>query len=348
MRRMAALLFALVLLWGIAAAGENAGLPGDATCAFPVSAGRAVHAENEDTETVLFFAENRPAPVICCIVPDDTAPLRIGLPASDDPEAVLFRDLRGNVETTVASLLDASRWIYAYDQAVPSAESEYRFNAGSLFLAETGAEDPDRVDFYLVRSDEFLPDVAEDLRAAGGVNIRWEYAEPAREEPAPAAYILHLADQDNQPVPGVMANFCTDTACTLEISGPDGTITFTGPPDSYHVQLLKVPDGYSFDAGYEMYTGPGYGEWVLRIRKNRTGKAGSSGTGTCLLCRLFLFLPVALPGVPRAGPYSAVNVTDTVAFTTSFAACTTVLPESIVADCRIPMAFAEKLLTSLP
>ena len=47
-----------------------------------------------------------------------------------------------------------------------------------------------------------------------------------------------------------------------------GTITFEGETDAYHVQLLKAPEGYSFDAGYEMYTPREYGEWRLSIRKD--------------------------------------------------------------------------------
>ena len=47
----------------------------------------------------------------------------------------------------------------------------------------------------------------------------------------------------------------------------NGTITFDGAPDRYHVQILKVPEGYGFDADYELYTDSVYGEWVLRIRK---------------------------------------------------------------------------------
>ena len=81
-------------------------------------------------------------------------------------------------------------------------------------------------------------------------------------------YILHVADQENNPVPGVYVNFCTDTAWTLTVSDKDGTVTFDGTPDVYHIQLLKVPEGYSFDEDFEMYTDPAYGEWVLHIRKD--------------------------------------------------------------------------------
>ena len=51
-------------------------------------------------------------------------------------------------------------------------------------------------------------------------------------------------------------------------SDETGTVTFDGAPDRYHVQALRVPEGYSFDADPDMNIGPEYGEWALQIRKN--------------------------------------------------------------------------------
>ncbi len=38
--------------------------------------------------------------------------------------------------------------------------------------------------------------------------------------------------------------------------------------DAYHIQLLKTPEGYSFDSAFELYTDRTYGEWLIRIRKD--------------------------------------------------------------------------------
>jgi hypothetical protein len=48
-------------------------------------------------------------------------------------------------------------------------------------------------------------------------------------------------------------------------SDENGVITFDGAPENYHVQILKVPEGYSFDRSFELYTGAAYGEWVLHV-----------------------------------------------------------------------------------
>ena len=87
---------------------------------------------------------------------------------------------------------------------------------------------------------------------------------------APQAYILHIVDQDGAPVPGVLVNFCTDTACTLQQSDANGTVSFSGEPDLYHVKLLMAPNGFSFDTAFELNTDRVCGEWILRIRRDQT------------------------------------------------------------------------------
>ena len=104
--------------------------------------------------------------------------------------------------------------------------------------------------------------------AAFGRGMPKESPEITAVENAPQAYGLHVADQDGAPVPGVYVNFCTDTACVMCFSDEDGLISFDGAPDRYHVQVLKVPEGYSLDEESELYTDPAYGEWTLRLRKD--------------------------------------------------------------------------------
>ena len=69
-------------------------------------------------------------------------------------------------------------------------------------------------------------------------------------------------------MPDATVKFCTDTSCVLLQADENEVVSFDGAPDAYHVQLLKVPDGYSFDADFEMTVGDAYAEWVLRIRKD--------------------------------------------------------------------------------
>ena len=113
-----------------------------------------------------------------------------------------------------------------------------------------------------------IEELAEDLRS-WGYDVSWEYGDYAwPEETLPQAYLLHIVDQYGAPVPGVMLNFCTEAACIPRRSDASGTVSFDGAPDVYHVQLIKAPEGYSFDPDFELYTDRTYGEWRLRIRRN--------------------------------------------------------------------------------
>ena len=50
--------------------------------------------------------------------------------------------------------------------------------------------------------------------------------------------------EDGADVTGVMVNFCTDTACTPVTSADLGAAVFTGAPEEYHVEIVKVPEGW--------------------------------------------------------------------------------------------------------
>lgn len=238
-----------------------------ATRAFPVAAATAMHVENENVKPILFETEDSQETQWAFVVYDDTARLRIDVAASDNPALMscFNSDLYAFAE--LSTLLDPERAAYFYDAPMPGAEAEQHFVSVSLVSGNSG--NPEIIDAaYLIAGDEYVEELADFLRAAG-YPVTWKYAEP---DPLPdtvlQAYILHIIDQNGAPVPGVIVNFCTDTACTAQKSDESGTIAFAGEPDIYHVQLLKAPSGFSFDSDFDMYTGKTYGEWVLRIRKD--------------------------------------------------------------------------------
>lgn len=66
------------------------------------------------------------------------------------------------------------------------------------------------------------------------------------------AYAVRIVDQNGDPVPGVIVNFCTDTACTPVTSDQNGQAVYTGQPYAYHVQVLSVPEGYDYTGEAEM------------------------------------------------------------------------------------------------
>ncbi len=263
MKKTMVLLLGLVLYLGKAAAEE----PAVPEQLIPVSAARAVQVENENAGVYLFYVGGKTEPIAAYVIPDDTARLRLEITASDNPERMVFGGAPGEA-AAVMSLLDPERGAFVCEQPVPDDSEGTHFTAEMLYDRELGNQDPDLVICFLVTDEAYIGEVADNLRQRGYPDVRRETGDADRAAEPLYAYILHVADQDNNPVPEVYVNFCTDTACTMVKSDKNGTVTFEAAPDIYHIQLLKVPEGYSFRTDTDMYTGRVYGEWLLRVRRN--------------------------------------------------------------------------------
>lgn len=237
-----------------------------ATAAFPVSAVTSIQVENENIQPVIFWAEGDPEPQMTYVIYDDTAHLRLEAAASDDPANMICADYYMNFYP-LSSLLDAQRSAFLFDVKMPDADADKHYNY--ICLVDGGSEEGKILyGVYLISGDEYIEELENDL-LSWGYQVTWEYANslPAGEA-APQAYILHITDQDGAPVPGATVKFCTDTTCVLLQADENGIVSFDGAPDAYHVQLLKIPDGYSFDADFELTIGDAYAEWILCIWKD--------------------------------------------------------------------------------
>ena len=67
-------------------------------------------------------------------------------------------------------------------------------------------------------------------------------------------YTVVFVDEEGNPVPEVMAAFCTADKCHQTESDEEGKCTYTGPADSYHVTIVEVPDGFIDDFNDDVYT----------------------------------------------------------------------------------------------
>ena len=209
-----------------------------------------------------------PKPIAGYIIPEDSVRLRIEVAADDDVVNMTLMDLNTGAATDVLSLLDPERSIYLYDQKLAGPEDEETCVQVQLYNRTVDDESIDRQCIvFLFPDEESINKLVEEMKAVTSGEVSWEYADDTKAVTA-QAYILHVVDQENNPVGEVSVNFCTDTACVPRESDENGTVTFTGEPDVYHVQIIDVPDGYSWDEDYEMYTTREYGEWVLRVRKD--------------------------------------------------------------------------------
>ena len=238
------------------------------TCAFPVSGTFAYYVENESARKVAIRYNDDDGNVeFGYIIPDDIARLRFEISPETQPADMCYFTQTDTDKSlhALSSLLDPDRNVYVYEQPMNQLSYGHRVVMGSFESRTTD----DNFVFILLFPDEKAVDEYTDWFREDAPGISWEYAED--EEPKAAqseAYLLHFIDQYGSPVPDVKANFCTDAACTLQIADENGLISFIAPVENYHVQLLKVPEGYSFDPGFELCTGDAFGEWDILVRKD--------------------------------------------------------------------------------
>ena len=242
-------------------------VPADtSTVALPVSPARALRIENEGAQKAVIRIEGVEETLYFYIVNDPTAHVIAEISASDSASDVIFYTEEAGF-TPLKDMLDPERNVLAADVSVP----ETGYVTGFLMdynKTITGEGDPDTIPFYFARSPGELDAYVDKLKASGYSNITVEYETETDAGSEADAYIIHVLDQNGDPVPEVCVNFCTDTACVPCESDEDGTIVYTGKPDVYHVQIIDYPEGYSCDESFEMYTTAAYGEWVLRLCKD--------------------------------------------------------------------------------
>ena len=243
-------------------------IPADtSTVALPVSPARALRIENQGAQKAVLRADGVEGSVDIYVVNDSTAHVLAEISASDSASDVLFYNSNTGF-TALKDMLDPERGVLACDVSIPEEGQVlvYLLDASKALTAEG---DPDLIQFYLVRSSAAAESYIDFLKSNGYSGVTLDYvAGDSDAESKADAYIIHVLDQNGDPVPEVYVNFCTDAACVPCESDEDGTIVYTGKPDVYHVQIIDYPEGYSCDESFEMYTQETYGEWILRLHKD--------------------------------------------------------------------------------
>ena len=242
-------------------------VPADnSTVALPVSPARALWVENEGAQKATIHIEGSENTLNFCIVNDSTAHVIAEISASDSPTDVVFYNSDAGY-TDLKDMLAPNRGVLTCDVSVPE-EGQVLVALMDYQKIVTEMNDPDIIQFYIIRNPSEIDTHIDALKASGYSNVTVEYETETNAGSKADAYIIHVLDQNGDPVPEVCVNFCTDVACVPCESDEDGTIVYTGKPDIYHVQIIDYPEGYSCDESFEMYTPKTYGEWVLRLRKD--------------------------------------------------------------------------------
>ena len=93
-------------------------------------------------------------------------------------------------------------------------------------------------------------------------------AETEAELEEKATYIVTVLDQNGDPVPKAAVSFCTPTSCSFAKADENGVATYVGAPFAYHVDIVKVPKGYSFTPLDDVYTDPHSFSMTVTVTKN--------------------------------------------------------------------------------
>lgn len=101
------------------------------------------------------------------------------------------------------------------------------------------------VEGYRERMKELVAGAASEEKDTEAAEASGKEPDPAAEEAA--GYRIIVLNEDKEPVPDVMVQFCSDTECMMDVTGEDGTAVFDVEAGTYAVHILKVPDGYAPD-----------------------------------------------------------------------------------------------------
>ena len=93
-----------------------------------------------------------------------------------------------------------------------------------------------------------------------------EFSQPATS--ASNTYTVLVADQNSEPVPGAIVGFCTDANCNIAQADTNGFAIFSGPQYPYHVKIIEVPEGYSYDEDYADTMDTDGGSVIISVVKN--------------------------------------------------------------------------------
>ncbi len=216
------------------------------------------------------------------VTDEDSVMVHVALSEDENPANTVFFTIGKDYESVGGSIFKcATPSGDGYDLSIPLPEGEFAFlyvipgiNQDELYQADS---------LILVHGDDGIESMAEFYQNFFGEAVEVNYATTgdtdseteAQEDSASdqdgakaTAYTVTVVDQNGDPVQGVYVNFCTDDSCTPCITDESGVATYDGAPTRYHLQILMVPEGYSFDASFEDYTEETYSSKTIEITKD--------------------------------------------------------------------------------
>ena len=267
------------LLSGDEAAAALAALP-----VYPTSEATTLTVVNEDARRIIiddqsgnmasWFAPD----AVYYIVPGEAANFVATLAEGNDPDVALAVSYYGGAPSVRVLADCVAGDAYAFSGGIDSMETTGTPYCYASVIA--GGEAALVVYFNSEQNlNAFWNRYLSDGR--GGYLATWAYAddsEPVATEeaatpvpPAPLGmsnYSLRYVDQNGDPVEGLIANICDDSACTPMFTDAGGEIFFQYPSFMYHIQVIRVPEGYEYDLTEESYLDTDGGSYTFVVTKN--------------------------------------------------------------------------------
>ena len=149
-------------------------VPADnSTVALPVSPARALWVENEGAQKATIHIEGSENTLNFCIVNDSTAHVIAEISASDSPTDVVFYNSDAGY-TDLKDMLDPNRGVLTCDVSVPE-EGQVLVALMDYQKIVTEMNDPDIIQFYIIRNPSEIDTHIDALKASGYSNVTVEY-----------------------------------------------------------------------------------------------------------------------------------------------------------------------------
>lgn len=180
----------------------------------------------------------------------DSVEIAVGLTNEIDPEIAFIVSDADSVMRPIATIEPDADGFYRQTFALDSMEkSGYPYT--TIYFCSDPALDPVKTVMFFV--DEENIDMMMHLTTQDEENPTvWTYEEDldANEvdaEEVEVSYTVKFVDQTGAPVPGVMAQVCTDLLCSVYVSDENGVCAFSVLPDVWEMHILMLPEGYEGD-----------------------------------------------------------------------------------------------------
>lgn len=210
------------------------------------------------------------------IIPGDTVTFSATLAEGVDPECSYFYSCFDGSFPVLSDCVVGDHYEFT------SSIDTYDATGYTYTYADLVPFSGDPTEIYFVRDEENLNTVILEnfTEEDGSISGGWRYADGSAPETTAVCedaellaegsslYYLVFTDQNGEPVEGIMANVCDDATCTQMTSDENGIVAFALPSFEYHVQIIKVPEGYEYDTSAETYVSAEGGVTEFSVTKN--------------------------------------------------------------------------------